>query len=237
MVLTATWSRIGRAALDLVFPPRCAVCGRGGSFLCDACREALPLALPPRCPTCWQRLRGSAPCQDCGGHRPAFTGVRAACAFDGPARDLVHALKYKHFRALAQPMALLMARCLREHSVPADVLVPVPLHPVRRRVRGYDQSVLLARELGKAAGLPVAERAIVRRRATPPLARGLGASERRQSVEGAFAVRGDQPEAGSRRVLLIDDVTTTGATLDACARALLAGGVTSVWALTFARED
>ena len=235
MVVSSTWGRIGRAALDLVFPPRCAVCGGGGSFLCERCTEALPRALPPRCPLCWQLLRPSAACQDCGGHHPAFAGVRAPYAFGGPARDVVHALKYKHFRALAEPMALLMARCMEGESIPAETLVPVPLHPLRRRVRGYDQSALLARDLGKLTGLPVTETALVRRRATPPLARGLGAAERHQNVEGAFAVRGD--EVGGRRVLLIDDVTTTGATLDACARTLREAGAASVWGLTFARED
>ncbi len=235
MVVSSTWSRIGRAALDLVFPPRCAVCGRNGSFLCERCTEALPRALPPRCPLCWQLLRTSAACQDCGGLRPAFAGVRAPYAFDGPAREVVHALKYRHLRAVAEPMAALMARCLEEESIPADTLVPVPLHSLRRRVRGYNQAALLARELGKLTGLPVAETALARRRATPSLARGLGADERWRNVEGAFAGRRD--EVGGRRVLLIDDVTTTGATLDACARALLDAGAPSVWGLTFARED
>ena len=235
MVSSSAWGRVGRAALDLVFPPRCAVCGRGGGFLCEPCTEALPRALPPRCPLCWQLLRPPAACQDCGGHRPAFAGVRAPFSFEGPARELVHALKYKHFRALAEPMALLMTRCLEEEPIPADTLVPVPLHPLRRRLRGYDQSALLARELGKLMGLPVVETALARRRATPPLARGLGAAERRDKVEGAFAVRGDG--LSGRRVLLIDDVTTTGATLDACARALLDAEAASVWGLTFARED
>jgi len=235
MVVSSTLGRVGRAALDLVFPPRCAVCGRGGSFLCEPCTEALPRALPPRCPLCWQLLRPPAACQDCGGHLPAFAGVRAPFSFEGPVRELVHALKYKHFRALAEPMAVLMARCLEEESIPADTLVPVPLHPLRRRLRGYDQSALLARELGKLTGLPVVETALARRRATPPLARGLGAAERRDKVQGAFAVRADA--LAGRRLLLIDDVTTTGATLDACARALRDAGASSVWGLTFARED
>jgi ComF family protein len=161
--------------------------------------------------------------------------VRAPYTFDGPAREVVHALKYSHFRALAEPMALSMARCMEEESIPVDTLVPVPLHPLRRRVRGYDQAALLARELGKLTTLPVTETALARRRATPALARGLGAAERRQNVEGAFAARGD--DVGGRRVLLIDDVTTTGATLDACARALQEAGAASIWGLTFARED
>jgi ComF family protein len=152
------------------------------------------------------------------------------------ARDLVHALKYSYHSTLASPMGELMARYLQEAPLTADVLVPVPLHPHRQRTRGYNQSLLLAREVSRRLGLPMAAGALLRRRDTPPQARAAEADARRRNVAGAFACR---PGAvAGRRVLLVDDVTTTGATLDACARALLAqGGASSVWALTFARED
>jgi competence protein ComFC len=133
-------------------------------------------------------------------------------------------------------MGELMARYLLETPLLADLLVPVPLHPHRQRARGYNQSLLLAREISRRLELPLAAEALVRRRDTPPQAKAVEADARRRNVADAFDCR---PRAvAGRRVLLVDDVTTTGATLDACARALLAeGGASSVWALTFARED
>jgi ComF family protein len=133
-------------------------------------------------------------------------------------------------------MGDLMARYLLDTPLPADVLVPVPLHPRRQRARGYNQSLLLAREVSQRLDLPLAAGAVVRRRDTPPQARAAEADARRRNVAGAFD--GRPGAVAGRRVLLVDDVTTTGATLDACARALLAQGVaSSVCALTFARED
>jgi ComF family protein len=133
-------------------------------------------------------------------------------------------------------MGELVARYFQGAPLPVDVLVPVPLHPRRQRVRGYNQSMLLARELSSRLDLPVAAGALIRRVNTPPQAKAAEAGARRRNMAGAFDCR---PGAlDGRRVLLVDDVTTTGATLDACARALLPkGGAASVWGLTFARED
>jgi len=235
----AVLSTLGRAALDLLFPPRCALCGRHGAALCDDCALALPRANPPRCPHCWSPQRPGWGCRRCGEPASgglALEGLRSPYVFQAGARELVHALKYNYHSALASPMGELMARYLLGESLLADVLVPVPLHPRRQRVRGYNQSFLLAREVSRRLDLPLAAGALVRRRDTPPQARAVEADARRRNVAGAFDCR---PGAvAGRRVLLVDDVTTTGATLDACARVLLAeGGASSVWALTFARED
>jgi ComF family protein len=167
--------------------------------------------------------------------RPAFAGVRSVYLFQGPVREAVHALKYNHLSALARPMAAPMAACLEAEALPVDIVVPVPLFGRRQRVRGYNQSALMAREVARLRGLPLAESGLKRRRDTPPQARSVDAEARRRNVDGAFA--GDGRWVKGRRVLLIDDVTTTGATLDACARALGQAGADSVWALTFARED
>jgi len=167
---------------------------------------------------------------------PALAGLRSPYVFQGGARELVHALKYHYHSALASPMGDLMARYLRGGSLPADALVPVPLHPHRQRARGYNQSFLLAREVSRRLNLPLAAHVLVRRSDTPPQAKATEAEARRRNVAGAFDCRAGA--VAGRRVLLVDDVTTTGATLDACAHALLAkGGASSVWALTFARED
>jgi len=132
-------------------------------------------------------------------------------------------------------MAQLMAGYVEEKAVEGDLLVAVPLYVRRQRLRGYNQSTLLARELSRLCGLPLAERGLARRRNTPPQARSAEAESRKRNVADAFIA--DRRWVEGKRILLIDDVMTTGATLDACARALRQAGAASVWALTFARED
>ena len=225
--------RIGRGALDLIFPVRCLGCGASGAFLCPACALQLQAAGGGRCDRCWRPLAAGARCLPCRIDPPAYDGLRAAFVYDALARALVLALKFQGTTALAEPMAALMANSARAHAITADVLVPVPLSGLRRRTRGYNQAEALARPLARELGLSLAGGALRRTRHTTPQARSTGAA-RRANVAGAFAASG---EVGGRRVLLVDDVTTTGATLSACARALNEAGARSVWALAFARED
>jgi ComF family protein len=232
---TPPLARAAQAVLDVLFPPRCVACGEQGAFLCRACRETMPRALPPRCPSCWQPERRGEMCGRCAQARPAFAGARSLYLYEGAVREAVHALKYNHLSGLARPMAEVMAGYLEAEALPVDLVVPVPLFGRRQRLRGYNQSALLARELSRLGGLPLAERGLARRRNTPPQARSVDAEARRRNVAGAFAA--DRRRVEGRRVLLIDDVMTTGATLDACAQALRQAGAASVWALTFARED
>ncbi len=227
--------RLGRAALDLVFPPRCVGCGEGGSFLCDRCVAALPFAAGSRCPRCWQPGWDASLCVDCQAAPPSFDGLRAAFVYERTARELVHALKYRGMTALAPPMASLLMEAARRHSLEVDLVAPVPLSRLRRRLRGYNQAEALARPLAMELQLPIRPRALERRRDTPPQARSADAEARRRNVTDAFVCRDTSVEG--QRVLLVDDVTTTGATLAACAVALRAAGARSVWAITFARED
>ncbi len=226
--------KAGKQAIDLLFPPRCVICGRLGSFLCPDCRSSLPRAGPPRCAICWQPTPGRT-CGRCEESRPSFNGLRSPYIFEGGTRELVHRLKYQNQSVLAGPMADLVIDFLADNPLPADVLVPVPLFPRRMRVRGYNQSALLAQALARQLGLPVNERTLNRTRNTTSQARTNNSDERRTNVREAFTCRDGQ--LAGERVLLVDDVLTTGATLDACARALQRAGVESVWALTFAHED
>lgn len=159
-------------------------------------------------------------------------GIRSVSPFHGPVEAAIHYLKYRHGRGLAEPLGEWMAAYWREHPLPVDVIVPVPLHPSRLRARGYNQAALLAWALSRWIGLPVDEEALYRTRATASQMR-LKAMDRRHNVEGAFYCPPSRMDG--RRVLLIDDVCTTGATLEACAYALRAGGAIAVWALTLAR--
>jgi ComF family protein len=236
MVGVSPLARVGQLVLDVLFPSRCVGCGAYGFFLCQSCQAELLCARPPRCPICWQAQRQGVVCGRCRDERPTFEGARSPYLYEGVAREAVHALKYNYLSALAQPMAQLMARYVEEESaMEADRLVAVPLHARRQRLRGYNQSALVAREISRLCGLPLAERGLKRRRNTPLQARSADAEARRRNVADAFVA--DRRWVEGRRILLIDDVMTTGATLEACARALRQAGAASVWALTFARED
>ncbi len=149
MAMVSALTKIGRVAIDMLFPPRCVGCGSFGTFLCQHCAGDLPPAVSPRCPVCWQPYKGTGLCPRCRRERPAFAGLRSPYIFRETVRELVHGLKYNHQSVLALPIASLLSRYLVEVSVPADVLIPVPLYPRRERVRGYNQSALLARELGR----------------------------------------------------------------------------------------
>ncbi len=229
-------STLWERALDLVFPPRCVACGAFGSFLCPACLNSAPRAEPPRCPLCWMPSeRHGALCWRCHDRTFHFEGARCPFVYDGVARRAVHALKYDGVSAVAPTMAAAMAACLRDWAPPIAAVVPVPLVGARRRSRGYNQSELLARDVARDAGLSVLPRALRRRRAAPPQARSADEAARRANVAGAFAADASRLPAGG--ILLIDDVMTSGATLDACAAALGSAGSGPVFALTFARED
>jgi ComF family protein len=174
-------------------------------------------------------------CIACQISPPPFDGLRAAYVYEGVARGLVHSLKYRGVTALGAPIGSLCVAALQEQALQFEVIVPVPLHSMRKRTRGYNQAQLLARHIGQALGVPVESRALERCRRTPQQARSADAEERQRNVAGAF--RGWPGTLEGRAVLLVDDVTTTGATLAACAQALKEAGDGWVWAFAFARED
>jgi ComF family protein len=178
-------------------------------------------------------VRDKNRCSHCVARPPRFTSLRSAFIMDEGARRLAHELKYEGMTALAAPMAALMADQLEAARV--DVVVPVPLYPTRERARGYNQAAQVAGHLAACIDAPFDAHAARRVRNTEPLAKTMHREERRAIVAGAFAARPDRVEG--RRVLLIDDVVTTGATLDSCAAALLDAGATDVRCLTWARAD
>ena len=161
-------------------------------------------------------------------------GIRSLFTYDGVIRRAILQFKYENVRALSAPLAQLMWEYQQTQQLPADVFMPVPLHPRRLRSRGYNQSGLLAKELSRFASLPVVNDSIVRRKDTAPQARTASLGDRQRNVADAFVCR-DRRSAG-RHIVLIDDVCTSGATLKACATALKSAGAASVWGLTLARE-
>lgn len=165
-----------------------------------------------------------------------MTGLRVACPYQEPLRSCIHALKYEGDIKLAEPLGYLLAQTFATFGMQADVLVPMPLHAERQRERGYNQSQLLAEACAKLIGVPVSMKIVLRTRATVIQAQ-LKAAERRQNVAGAFTCSPGFATSAlmGRKIIIVDDICTTGATLEACAAPLFAAGASAVWGLALAR--
>lgn len=234
MGLTQQLSQLKDSFVDILFPLYCVGCGREGALICSECEAGLPRIEPPWCAICG--LPRSGPCV-CGTDRSkswALDAMRSPFKFDGTIREAIHSLKYKNVRALSGPLAELLADCIQGEPIKPDVVVPVPLHRKRVRERGYNQSELIVRNLAKLLGVPAATDYMRRDRNTAPQARSASAEERKANVAGAFSCK--PGFVTGKSILIVDDVTTTGATLEACALELKRAGATSVWGLTVARE-
>lgn len=238
--VAATGARWLDALAEGVFPRACLACdavmtsGERG-LVCRRCRARIAELPAPRCERCGHpRLR--ATCAWCA-LLPAYVRAARSVAWvpDGVAGELVHRLKYDGWTALAELMGERMARLPFPRDVVEErsVLVPVPLAPVRERERGYNQSTLLARALARRWGVPVREH-LARTRATVSQTR-LTPGGRRNNVAGAFSIASLPAELVGRHVVLVDDVVTTAATLNACAAALHAGGARIITYVTFGR--
>ena len=238
-----TWLRRWiESGIDLLFPPHCVACKRLGSWLCPTCARSVEVIQPPLCHRCGLPVQDFAPnrvtpglCHYCRGLPQAWEGLRAYAYHGGALREAIHQFKYEEMRCLAPVLAELMAQGwadLAPDSWQPQAIVPIPLHPSRQRQRGYNQAALLARELGTHLDCPVVEGTLIRVRATAPQV-GLGVEERRANVQGAFRCRDDRLDG--LHVLLVDDVCTSGSTLESACVALKATGVASVLAYTLAR--
>ena len=228
--------RLVDPVLAVVFPSRCPACTRHlrrplRGPLCESCWAALPTATLALCPC----AGGAVRCPRCRrGLNPLGRGLSLG-RHEGPLRQLVHELKYRGKRVVATRLAeqFLLRDEVRALLEPGCVLVPVPLHPRRRRQRGFNQSELMARAIARRCGRRLAAEALVRRTDTPSQT-GLSAAARRANLRDAFLVRRRAALAG-RVVVLVDDVFTTSATARACAQALRAAGAREVRVLTAAR--
>jgi ComF family protein len=231
-----------RFALDFALPQLCPSCREplgDGAGLCAHCWSRLSLIEPPYCarlgiPFAYDPGAGLLSMEAIA-NPPAYDRARAAVRYDDISRALVHSLKYGDRLDLAPTMGQWMARAGRELLVDAHALVPVPLHWRRQWARRFNQSAALAGVISSLAGVPVVHGGLKRVRATSQQV-GESKTERADNVQGAFRVAGEQgPDIAGRRVVLIDDVLTSGATVDTCARALLRAGAAHVDVLVFAR--
>lgn len=221
-----------RSLLDWLLPPRCGGCARLGGWLCDSCARRIRRLEEPLCPRCGRELAFANASCNCARRLRHLARLRAAAAYEGPVPPAVHRLKYRGWRSLAPPLAKLLVARLVVEGLPAAHVMAVPLHPVRERGRGYNQAELLAGEIRRSLQLPPAPGRLARVRDTRPQV-GLDRLRRLANVEGAFRWEGEAGEG--RPVLLVDDVVTTGATLEACAAALVGAGFGRVSGITLAR--
>ena len=194
----------------------------------------MPKLLPPFCPKCGKPQVNGVLCAECRQRQTAIDGIRSPFRFEGAMRQAIHQLKYQNLKAISSSLAALLADYLLLTPLPGEALVPVPLHPRRLRERGYNQAALLAKELGKLMNLPVIMDCLIRVKEAKPQVRTTTVKERRENVTGAFVCRGDK--INGKQIILIDDVCTSGATLEACATALKNNGAISIWGLTMVME-
>ena len=242
--LWAAVTRIAAPLVDLAFPPSCLACRKAteaSNALCPACWSAIRFIERPFC----ERL-GTPFAVDLGAeglvspdaiaNPPVYARARAVAQFDdGPARALVHRLKYGDRLELARSMGAWMARAGDELLIEADVLIPVPLHRGRLARRRFNQAALLARIVSDRTGVPMEAFALTRVRPTPPQV-GLTRTQRAANMQGAFRVLAEaRGHVEGKAVVLVDDVMTSGATINAAARAVLRGGARRVDVLVFAR--
>lgn len=245
-VLLDFLARVGSASMDLLLPRRCPGCGervRGGSSTswCGACLAALPLIASPICPVCGRPYpkspdSGDHLCGECAESAFAFHSARSAVVHTGLVRDLIHRFKFSGRLEYAAPLASLLSDVVRNHTgaTTAELILPVPLHLKRLRDRGFNQSGILAGFLGKRLELPVGTDVLLRTDWKRPQTR-LTRAERLDNVRHAFSVA--MPWAvKTLRVLIVDDVFTTGTTLSECARVLLRAGAAEVHAVTVSRS-
>ena len=232
------------AIVRVLLEPACVACGAVlerplDSAICEPCWFGIRSVAPPWCERCGEELTAplDAVCARCQARPPLYSVARSAGRYDGPLREIIHAFKFTRRRLLAEPLGRMMCMAGADLLDDADAVVPVPLHPVRSARRGFNQADDLARQLGRPVW-----RALRRRRHGPPQA-SLTAADRHANLESAFAVsrawrlrsRWRGRSLAGRTLVLVDDVMTTGDTIDACSRALLDAGVHEVRALTAAR--
>lgn len=233
------------SALRTLFDPSCASCrGPVGAdrigVVCGECWQAVRVVTPPWCDRCgepyrsWRHASEGSRCPRCVAQSPHFDVARAFGLYEGSLRGMVHALKYSGHRSLGPPLGALIRSADRHLLAAADVVVPVPLHPWRHLRRGFNQAEELARALGRPVWRPLRRRSL-----GVPQAK-LSGDERRSNVQTAYGlslIRSAVQRSRPKFVVLVDDVMTTGATIDACSRALRESGVEWIGALTLARAS
>ena len=219
-------------SLDWLYPPICGGCGVFGSRWCIPCAQKTIPIMPPICPVCGNPNVNHNACDRCRSSPPLYTSLRSYCAFTGSIREAIHQLKYQQNIGLGEVLARLMIFRLKKLNWALDLITPVPLGLVRFKERGYNQATLLARPISLFFKIPFSSHALSRTRETRTQV-GLSVKERMENMSGAF--QANNKLVDGKNILVVDDVATSGATFNACAKALLDVGASKVFGLSLAR--
>lgn len=220
------------ASLDWLLPPVCGGCGKAGFRWCSECCEKIQSVSDPVCDVCGLPQEQSGLCKRCQQKRPSFQLLRSWAVFENPVQEALHRLKYRRDIGLGEALSVQMSGFVKQLNWPVDTLIPIPLGKKRLEERGYNQVAMVSAPLSMQLGYAYRPRALIRARETRSQV-GLSAAERQENVQGAFLA--DKTKVDGRNILLMDDVSTTGATLSSAAEALYAAGARDVYAVTIAR--
>jgi ComF family protein len=218
--------------VDLVFPPNCGGCNVLGVRWCKKCQQDTKIIHPPVCKICGQVVQTEGICNRCMAVPPYYNAIRAWAEFDGPIRNAIHDLKYRKNIALGATFAKYLVQLFRAYNWSVDIVIPVPLGKERQKQRGYNQSALLAQPLAQELQL-LYNPNILRRIKETQSQVDLSYTERQNNVKDAF--QATRQDIQGKSILIIDDVTTSGSTINACADALVKVGSKSIFGLTVAR--
>jgi len=220
--------------IDLLFPPSCAGCNVPGTRWCQGCHQKISLIEPPYCVICGQNLPAPGICSHCKENPPRINGIRSWALFTGPIRNALHRLKYQRDIGLGDVFTKSLIKVLQNSTWQVDLIIPVPLGIAREKERGYNQASLIAKPIALRMKIPYLPKAVVRTKETLSQVE-LTREQRKENVAGAFQAHpGDVLD---KKVLIVDDVATSGSTLDSCADALFRAGAVNVYGLTLARAE
>ncbi len=214
--------------IDLIYPQRCPLCGKIASGICGQCRPKMRIIRAPYCFSCGKQLDMDSEeyCKDCRSTAHTYLRGRAFLQYKGEEKEAIHKIKYENKREYLKPLAEMMAETLEREIErwEIDVCVPIPMHPKKKRIRGFNQSEILAELLGKSWGIMV-DKKLLRKRKETGEQKKLTAKERKDNLKDAF----EAEDCTGKRILLIDDVYTTGSTIDAAAEVLKSAGAEEVF--------
>jgi len=226
---------LGWKTLDLIFPPRCAGCEQWGERYCASCQEQTKLISSPICQICGEPASGgeSATCRRCRASKIFYTAIRSWAYFEGPLQKAIHKLKYKKDLGLSEILAQPLIQLLAEQKWKIDLIIAIPLDGNRQRERGFNQSLYIARPIAWSNEIIIKPSAIRRVKITRSQV-GLSLEERKNNVADVFCA--EQKIVYGKSILVVDDVVTTGSTINSCAAALSKAGALRIYGLTLARS-
>lgn len=218
--------------IDFVYPPRCAGCDKPGELFCPECVSNVSIVHQPYCSICGRATKRQGLCERCQNLHPLYVSARSWAIYAEPLRHALHTLKYRNNLGLARVFADHLASIVLKNKWQPDIIIPIPLCKSHMKNRGFNQAEQLARPLSLILGIPLESRAVIRIKETSSQVY-LVREERFKNLEDAFL--GNPAKLKSKKVLLVDDIVTTGATLNSCTKAILAAGGSSVFCITVAQ--